>query len=65
MRSKYQHFKHIVCFKNIPTQVFVALEISLSKAIVRYRERVFLPDAIHSRNFKAFVAVAKVSYAAF
>jgi len=35
------------------------LEILPSKVIVRYRERVFLPDAIHSRNLKAIFSSCK------
>ena len=51
--SRYQHWKHMAYFKNIPTQVCVVFKFSLSKAIVRYRARVFLPDAIHSRSHKS------------
>ena len=55
----------MTCFKTTPTQVCVALKFLLSKVIERYRARVFLPDAIHSRNHKHDITVvAKISHAA-
>jgi len=41
--------------KKIPAQVCVMLKFLLSKAIVRYRARVFLSDAIHSKPYKATI----------
>jgi len=43
----------MVYFKNIPIQVSVILKILLYKRIAKYRVRVFLPDAIHSRSQKS------------
>ena len=55
----------MTCFKSIPTQVCVVLNISLSEAIVRYRARIFLLDAIHSKSHKSnCTVIAKISCAA-
>ena len=45
--------KNLVYFKCIPTLVCVALKFLLSKAIVKYRARAFLPDTIYSRSHKS------------
>ena len=44
-------------FKNISTQVCVALKSSLCKAIVKYRARVFFP--VTTRSYKRDNAVVK------
>jgi len=52
-------------FKNILTHVCVALNFSLSKAIVRQRARVFLPDTIHLGSHKSnSTVVAKLFFIA-
>ena len=49
--------------QKIPTQVCVELKILLSKAIMKYRTRVFFLDTILLRSHKSYrIVVAKISF---